>query len=64
MGSMFRLTKDVILPAADQRVLKAADAVLMTEAQKLLDVANERAEQIIRDAEAERLVNAIFGKVE
>lgn len=51
MGSMFRLTKDKILPQAGQRVLKADDAARMLEAQELLDRAGERAREIRHDAE-------------
>jgi type III secretion protein L len=51
MGCVFRLTKDMILPSAGQRVLKAADAALLLEARNILDAAEKRAEEIIHEAE-------------
>ncbi len=52
MGSMLRLTKDAVLPAPGQRVLKAADAATLHSAQLILDAARERAVAIEREAEA------------
>ena len=51
MGSMFRLTKDTVLPPAALRVLKAADAATLHSSQQILDAARERAEAIVREAE-------------
>ena len=43
MGTLFRLGRDAVTPAAGTRVLKASEASLLLEAQTLLDAARERA---------------------
>jgi type III secretion protein N (ATPase) len=49
---MFRLTKDTVLPPAGLRVLKAEDAASLHSAQGIIDAARERADSIVREAEA------------
>lgn len=51
MGSMFRLTKDTVLPPSGLRVLKAEDAASLHSAQGVIDAARERADSIVREAE-------------
>lgn len=50
MGALFRLNANAVAPAPGQRVLKAADAALLREAQDLLAAASQRAEELERAA--------------
>lgn len=52
MGTLFRLGRDAVTPAAGTRVLKASEAFLLLEAQTLLDAARERAAEMDREAQA------------
>lgn len=52
MGTLFRLGRDAVTPAAGTRVLKASEASLLLEAQALLDAARERAAEMDREAQA------------
>ena len=52
MGTLFRLGRDAVTPAAGTRVLKASEASLLLEAQTLLDAARERAAEMDREAQA------------
>ena len=52
MGTLFRLGRDAVTPAAGTRVLKASEACLLLEAQTLLDAARERAAEMDREAQA------------
>ncbi len=49
MGSMFRLTRDRILP--EGRILKASDVAVLLQANEILDTARARAEEMERQAE-------------
>lgn len=51
MGAMFRLNKDALIPGAGQRVLKAADAALLMEANALIEAARARADVIALEAQ-------------
>ncbi len=50
MGTLFRLTGDSVRPSAGTRVLKAADAAALLEANALLDAARERVADMERKA--------------
>lgn len=52
MGTLFRLGRDAVTPAAGTRVLKASEASLLLEAQAILDAARERAAEMDREAQA------------
>ncbi len=52
MGTLFRLGRDAVTPAAGTRVLKASEASLLLKAQALLDAARERAAEMDREAQA------------
>lgn len=52
MGTLFRLSRDVVTPEAGTRVLKASEASLLLEAGALLDAARERAAEMEREAQA------------
>lgn len=52
MGTLFRLGRDAVSPAAGTRVLKASEASLLLEAQAILDAARERAAEMDREAQA------------
>lgn len=52
MGTLFRLSRDAVTPAAGTRVLKASEASLLLEAGALLDAARERAAEMEREAQA------------
>lgn len=52
MGTLFRLGRDAVTPAAGTRVLKASEASLLLEAGALLDAARERAAEMDREAQA------------
>lgn len=51
MDSLFRLSADTVLPPAGARIIKAADAARLVEANAILDDARERAAAIVREAE-------------
>lgn len=51
MGAMFRLNKDTFVPGSGQRVLKAADAALLMEANALIDAARAKADAIEQEAQ-------------
>ena len=51
MGSLFRLTADTVLPPAGTRILKAAEAARLVEANALLEQARERAAALVHEAE-------------
>ena len=49
MGSVFRLTRDSVLPVG--RVLKASDVAILLQSSEILDAARARAEAMNREAE-------------
>jgi len=51
MGALFRLNASTVVPAAGRRMLRAADAALLCEAQDILAAARERAAALEREAE-------------
>lgn len=51
MDSLFRLSADTVLPPVGARIIKAADAARLVEANAILDDARERAAAIVREAE-------------
>lgn len=52
MGSILRITANTIMPAPGQRVLKEADLMVLGQAQSILDLAQDQANQILHDAKA------------